>query len=547
MKQVSNRRLANSRTRKETGLDYVRNGLNLQTPLGVQQERKAGPYYPGEEDALRAELDKVGELAELIRSDKKTADRLLEVLMCMKDVTGSIARSVSNTLSEVEIFEIKAFLLNTAEIRRIILPCAERVDGEFVPQETEALLDVLDPRGDRMNAFYIYDEFSEKLAGYRSRKRELDREIRKAQKARKEEIRREYGIVLTPKFDIVIPRSSEALDKARKIGDLEAVAEDYSSVTFALTRNEKVYGLIAEQEDLANEIDEEEAEVRARLSARIGEDRELLLENARRIGRLDYVLAKADFAVKHDCVKPEIREEHIVEIVNGRQLQVEDILKSQGKAYCPVSISLGEGVTCITGANMGGKTISLKLSGLVPILAQYGYFVPCESARVGLSNFMQILIGDSQSVERGLSSFGSEMEELREILDNAGDRSLILIDEIASGTNPVEGLALTRSIVDYMMQKPYITLITTHFETVTEEEGVRNMQVRGLADADFSRLDRELRHANRRERIDIISKYMDYRLALVESGREVPKDALNIARMLGIDSEIIEGAKKYIR
>ena len=177
----------------------------------------------------------------------------------------------------------------------------------------------------------------------------------------------------------------------------------------------------------------------------------------------------------------------------------------------------------------------------------YGYFVPCRSARIGLSNFMQILIGDSQSVERGLSSFGSEMEELNEILTHAKDRSLILIDEIASGTNPVEGLALTKSIVEYLLRKPYITLITTHFETVTEEKGVRNMQVRGLANVDFRLLDRELREATRRERINIISKYMDYRLYLVDGKRQIPKDALNIAKMLGISKEIIEGAQKYIK
>ena len=88
---------------------------------------------------------------------------------------------------------------------------------------------------------------------------------------------------------------------------------------------------------------------------------------------------------------------------------------------------------------MGGKTISLKLAGMVSILAQYGFFVPCAEARVGLSNYMQILIGDSQSIERGLSSFGSEMEELKEIFDNSKERSLLLIDEIASGTNPAEG------------------------------------------------------------------------------------------------------------
>jgi DNA mismatch repair protein MutS2 len=262
---------------------------------------------------------------------------------------------------------------------------------------------------------------------------------------------------------------------------------------------------------------------------------------------LDLALGKAIYGIRHDCVKPEIVSEHIVEIVEGRHLQVEDILHSKKKEYCPISITLRDGVTCITGANMGGKTISLKLAGLVPMLAQYGFFVPCKKARIGLSNYMQILIGDSQSVERGLSSFGSEMEELKEILDNSQERSIILIDEIASGTNPVEGLALTKSLIDYLKGRDYISLITTHFEAVTEENDIVNMQVRGLAGADFRKLDSELHIANRKERINIISRYMDYRLYTVTENREIPKDALNIAKMLGLNEEIIEGAKKYIK
>ena len=258
-------------------------------------------------------------------------------------------------------------------------------------------------------------------------------------------------------------------------------------------------------------------------------------------------MAKAKYAIKHDCVKPEIVDEHIIEFEEGRNLQVEDILNSKGKKYCPISIALKDGVTCITGANMGGKTISLKLSGQIPILAQYGFFVPAKSAKIGLSNFMQMLIGDSQSVERGLSSFGSEMEELKEILDNSVDRSLILIDEIASGTNPVEGLALSRALVDYLVDKPYITLFTTHFETVTETDNVVNLQVVGLANCDFTLLNREIQYANRRERINIISKYMDYRLRRVEENKQVPKDALNIAKMLGLSNEIIDRAKNYIK
>jgi DNA mismatch repair ATPase MutS len=122
-----------------------------------------------------------------------------------------------------------------------------------------------------------------------------------------------------------------------------------------------------------------------------------------------------------------------------------------------------------------------------------------------------------------------------------------MIDEIASGTNPVEGLALTKSIIDFLKGKTFITLMTTHFDAVTEEKDVVNMQVRGLANANFRKLDSELHLANRRERINIISKYMDYRLYTVTENRQIPKDALNIAKMLGLNDEIIEGAKKYLK
>ena len=165
-----------------------------------------------------------------------------------------------------------------------------------------------------------------------------------------------------------------------------------------------------------------------------------------------------------------------------------------------------------------------------------------QEAKIGLSNYIHILIGDNQSVRRGLSSFGSEMEELKEVLDNSKERSLLLIDEIAS-TNPVEGLAFTKSIIEYFNTRPYICLITTHYDGVAEGEGIKNLQVIGLANADFQKLEKELRYENRSERIEIISKYMDYRLYHAKNDEEIPKEALNIARILGIYDEIIENAK----
>ena len=539
------KRLANRKTRSETGLDYVVGALNLLTPFGTRIIKEQKPFFPGQEEELRAELERVQRMLDIAAANERDISVLQETFMMMKDNSFTIERSANAALTVVEIFEIKSLLLLIDKVRktadRVLLP------KEFVPGDITELLDILDPGKDRLNTFYIYDSFSERLARLRAEKKELERESRKEKKKRKSELLTRTGLNLTPKFDITVSKSdSERIEMMKEISELVKSEEDYMSVTFVLAPTEEDNEIQKRIDQVVADIEEEELKVREELSKEIHKWEEVLLDGCERIGRLDITLAKALFAARTNCVMPQIVEEHVVEFTDGRHLQVEEIVKKKGGEYCPVSLSLSQGVTCITGANMGGKTVSLKLVGMIAIMAQYGYFVPAVSARVGLSGFMQILIGDSQSIERGLSSFGSEMEELKEMMDNSRDRSLLLIDEIASGTNPVEGLALTKSITDYLKKQPYISLITTHFEAVTDDKDVVNMQVTGLANADFDRLDKELRYANRRERINIIQKYMDYRLTRVDDNREVPKDALNIAKMLGIDNNIIEKAKEYL-
>ena len=544
---IVKQRLANLKTRRETGLEFVVSAINLQTPFGVKQIKEQEPFFPGQEAALKEELMRIQRMMDIANASPKEIGLLLETFMVVKDNTFSIERAKSSVLSVVEIFELKSLLLQMEKIKKL----AEKLSfpKEFVPEDTEKLLDVLDPGGDRLNTFYIYDSFSEKLGELRREKKEKDREIRKQQKVGKELVKQKYGLSLTPKFEMVVSKSDQnSIKMIDEISEMTRTDEDYMSVTFSLAPTEEVEKLMKECDGLMSMIEDEELNVREMLSKEISKYETVLLENCRRIGALDITLSKALYAEKHNCVMPEIVDEHILEFEDSRNLQLEEALKARkGGEYCPVSMKLADGVTCITGANMGGKTISLKLAGMVAILAQYGFFVPCQSARVGLSNYMQILIGDSQSIERGLSSFGSEMEELKEILDNSKDRSLLLIDEIASGTNPAEGLALTRSLVDHLKTRPYITLMTTHFETVKGDKDVKNLQVMGLAGADFDKLDKELRYAKRIERINIISKYMDYRLTVVDDAAEIPKDALNIAKMLGIDKGIIEKAKDYIK
>lgn len=541
-------RLSNVKTRSETGLDHVMQSMNVMTPFGKNRMKEMSPFMPGEEDRLNEEFRKLEELLDLAENKPQTVDLLIELFMDMKDIAFTIDRSKNNALTVVELFEIKSLLLKMKKLIEVLEATEMELSEEFLLIDTLELLNILDPRKDRLNTFYIYDEFSEKLTDYRKRKRELELNVRKKQKVMKQKVEAQYGISLTPKFDCTVSKSNKELVNTLKgIPELVTGDEDYMSLTFILKNNDEIDLIIKEMDDLNERMEEEELKVREALSREIYRFSQTLLSNCAKIGELDFTLSKAIYAKQHHCVKPQIVKEHVIEIEDGRHLVVEEILNAKNKQYCPVSILLKDGVTCITGANMGGKTVSLKLAGLVAILTQYGFFVPCKSAKVGLSNYIHILIGDSQSVQRGLSSFGGEMEELKEILDNSRERSLLLIDEIASGTNPVEGLALTRSLVAYLKVRPYISLITTHFDSVTVGDGIKNMQVIGLAHADFMKLEREIKYANRRERIEVIQKYMDYRLYSADNGEEIPKDALNIAKMLGIYDEIIENAKTFLK
>ncbi len=541
------RLLANTRTRTDTGLEVVMSDMQPHSAYGNKLKKQFRPFTAGQEAQLNAAYDDMDVLRDFVETHPGKLAELLGNLCEIKEIGGSLSRVSANTLSIVELFDVKSFLLRSAKVARILETSVKRLPEKYNLADCSVLLDILDPSGERLDTFYIYDAFSVELAECRKQKRELERELRRVQKEMRSALEEEHGFRMTAKFELLVPKADRNLmEKAQSLAELRKKDEDYMSVVFEIAPNDRIYEIEAETEELNARIEEEELKVCEMLSTCIAEYKNLLSRNAEIIGNIDWDLAKVQYACAHDCVRPEIAEDHVIDIEDGRHLVVEAILKAKGSKYCPVSVRLEDGVTAITGANMGGKTVSIKMIGQIALLAQYAMYVPARRVKIGLSNFVQMLTGDSQNLQRGLSSFGSEMEELREILDNAKERSLIIIDEIASGTNPSEGLALTKSFIKYFSEKPYITVITTHFDHAALGENVRNLQVRGLSGADFGKLSRELKHAGRKERIQIIGKYMDYNLEPVDCAAQAPKDALKIAEMLGVYEEIIEAAKDYL-
>ena len=544
-------RLANVKTRNQSGLDFVVTSLNILTPFGESIKKNLQPFFPGEEALLDEELERVAFLKRSREECKSFWDSIEMNFMEMKESNFTIRRAKKDVLTVVEIFELKLLILAMEFVRKALesYPSqkGQSIPTVFLLHSLEPLLMELDPRNEGLKTFYLYDEFSPILADLREKKRSLEVAIRRERKELVKKLKEEKGIILTPRYECIVSKSEQPRIKEMECtSEICRVDEDYMSITYELKDSAKIDIMIQKMDSIDEALDEEELKVRERISRTIGDYETSLLDNCHRIGMLDFTYAKAALAIRRKLIKPEIIKEHVIEIEDGRHIEVESLLEKKGQPYRPVSLYLKQGVTCITGANMGGKTVSLKLAGLVALMTQYGFFVPAKNVKVGLSQHIQMLIGDTQSLERGLSSFGGEMEELREALDLSKPRTLLLIDELASGTNPKEGTALSKALVAYLMKKEYISLFTTHFDSVTEIPGVVNLQVTGLANADFEKLKRELKYANRKERIQLVAKYMDYRLMVVEGQRDVPKEAIHIAEILGLYDEIISTAKEYL-
>ena len=152
-------------------------------------------------------------------------------------------------------------------------------------------------------------------------RRKIELDIRKVQKQLKRKVEATYGIFMTPKFEYVVAKTDKQLmEKTRGIPELSLLDEDYMTATFTLATNDEVDRLKRDMEALNEAIEEEELRVQEQLSKKVGQFRSMLLENCTAIGELDFNLAKASWALDHSCVKPEITEEHVLELVEGRQL-----------------------------------------------------------------------------------------------------------------------------------------------------------------------------------------------------------------------------------
>ena len=306
---------------------------------------------------------------------------------------------------------------------------------------------------------------------------------------------------------------------------LAPLRRELSALQIAGNDPERIAALLAEQNEIQNEVC-------VRLSDMLVPWAPTLSEALEQMAYADLLFAKAELAIAWNLSRP-VLSDHIAyqALVNPRLKQRNE---ATGLRYQPVDITIEQGVTLITGANMAGKTVLLKNVGTAQTMVQCGFHAPAEKVETILFDGVATSIGDDQDEMNGLSSYAAEIIKISEIVKRSRtEHLLVLIDEPARTTNPTEGKAIVQAVIELMQQATSATLITTHYGQLGGN--CRRLRVRGFVE-DMS--DMPLNPRN-------INLFIDYSLTEDASG-EVPHEALRIAAILGCDNELIERATDYV-
>lgn len=471
-------RFIDDKSLERLGFTKLLNKVEPLSPYGNEKLKKLRIYAQGEEDELAKEFNKMEKFIEFSSNNRDLIRNTEISIHKMKNIRTILNNCLKgNILDDVDFFELKIQGILMQELNNYIKSFPEEF-SQYCLHDIEEIIDVLDPDKERIPTFYIYDSYSETLKRIRTQKKSIETKI------------------------------------------------------FATKDIEQKTQLKQQRLNILVEEEKEELKIREELTKTIFKYSERYLENIEKIANLDFLMAKVRFAIKYEGIKPLISNNFEIDAKGLVNIEVKEMLKSKGKTFTPIDIKLKSGVTVITGANMGGKSVALKTITENLLLFNCGFFVIASEATFPIVDFVFFISDDMQDISKGLSTFGAEIVKLKEVnifLDKG--RGFIVFDEFARGTNPKEGQKFVKALAQYLNAKDSISVITTHFDGVASKE-MNHYQVVGLKNVDFSKLKSKINITT--NSMSLIQDYMDFRLEKSEDS-EVPKDALNIAKLIGIN------------
>lgn len=391
----------------------------------------------------------------------------VEELLVIAEKEGCLAAEqleyIAITLTAVR--RLKDFLCRS-KILELSLP--------FYEVELDSLDELREELNNKIRNNRVDDYASKLLKDLRSDIERLDNKMRmKAEsilKANKDCLSDQFitvrngRICLPVKKDCKFKISGSVIDKSSTGATL------FIEPTAVAILNEELQGLKIEEEN-------EERRILYTLTTMVADQILVFIQNTKIMEKLDFIFAKGKLSVELDGKEPRINTDRIIKIVNGRHPLMD-------KNICvPLNFNLGgktNGVI-ITGPNTGGKTVSIKTVGLHCLMAQCGLHIPCDEADICLNNQVLCDIGDGQNISENLSTFSAHITNVLVILKKAGRDSLVIMDELGSGTDPTEGMGIAIAILEELRKSNCLFLVTTHYPEVKnyaeKTEGILNARM----------------------------------------------------------------------
>lgn len=496
--------------------------------LGKELARAVEPLTDAE--AIRTELDLVSEMVAALGEGQAPP------LGGLHDVRLLVRRAaIGSMLTAEQLLEVADTLACTGAIyryRQHLNPRHARLIELLTPIEdlgpvAKAITGCIDSRG------HVLDMASRELAQVRNRLADVDERVQNVIKRllRDPNLR---SILRYPNATIngdhyVLP---VAVNHRHKIQGVVHRTSSTGETVFIEPAG--VASLSAERVVLKGEEDREVRRILRRLTADVAKVAKPFTFGIDLMARLDLITAKARYSRDYQMYAPDLNTEGRLWLRQARHPILEHLFRTETnvpekREVVPIDVRLGHGfnMLVITGPNTGGKTVTLKTTGLLCLMAQSGVPIPAgEGSNVPV--FTQVLadIGDEQSLEQSLSTFSSHVSRISHILSVADDRSLVLLDELGAGTDPTEGAALGRAILDELDRIGCRAMVTTH-----------------LGDLKTYAFHNE-RAENAAVEFDVATLRPTYRLLIGQFGMS---NALKIARRLKLPRRLLARAHKYLQ
>jgi len=496
------------------------------SPLGQGRIAELSP------SADRLWIENQHQLTVEIREFRRVGDRFEFSGLIDISTTVKKARIQGAVLETIAIRDVVLVVDRAAEWREIALnpPEAMQVEWTAVGELSSGISDFTEFLRAFRNKIQpdgtLEDGASPELARIR---REIERQKRAIQESLRGYLRRlaEGGAVQDELITIrgerfVIPIK---IEQKRRVQGVVHGASSSGQTVFV-----EPLETIEQNNELVRLLDEELSEIHrilVEMTRRIGENSELILQAVGVLGELELQFAKARFAEEYNCVPVSVAENSRLLLINARHPLLERNLKAKGGQVVPIRIELeGEKLELvITGPNTGGKTVALKTVGLLALMAQSGIPVPADRAELPVFDSVLADIGDYQSIEQNLSTFSAHVTNIDFISRTATAKSLVLLDELGSATDPEEGAALAVAIAEHFRRIGCITVISTHHTSLkvfgANTPGVVNSSV-GFDEATLQ---------------------PTYELRIGVPGASA---GINIAQRLGLNPTIIEAARSKL-